>query len=140
VHELAITQSIFIQAIAEAKKHKAKHIKKIKLQVGEASAIVPECVQFYFNTLKKGTIAENGVLEFEVVPLKLRCPKCKKEVIVPHMSLQGSNTTEVISELEIATPSARNDNLGYYEITCDCKKGVEIISGQEMIIEYIDVE
>lgn len=119
MHELAITQSIFNQALAEAKKHNAKNINKIKLKVGEASAIVPDCVQFYFDTLKKGTIAENGKLEFEVVPLKLRCPKCEKEIILPK---QG------------------NDNLKDYKMPCDCQKGVEIVSGNDMIIEYIDVE
>lgn len=121
MHELSITQSILNQAIAEATKHKAKHIKKIKLQFGEASAIVPECVQFYFNTMKKGTIAENGVLDIEVIPVKLRCPKCKKEIAT-------------------LPRQARNDNVGSYEIACACKKGVEIISGNDMIIEYIDVE
>lgn len=119
MHELAITQSIFTQALAEVKKHKAKHIKKIKLQVGEGAAILPDCVQFYFDTLKKGTIAENGVLEFEVIPIKLRCPKCKKEIVMSQSS---------------------NMDIGSYDMPCDCKKGVEIVSGNDMIIEYIDVE
>ncbi len=109
MHELSITLSILNQALVEAKNHKAKKIKKIKLQIGQGTAIVPKCVRFYFNTIKTGTIAENSVLEIKTIPIKLRCPKCQKEY----------------------------KNL---EITCDCKKGVEIISGQEMMIEYIDVD
>jgi len=109
VHELSITQSILDQALAEAKKHHAKKIKKIKLQIGEGTAIVSDCIHFYFDEIKKNTIAQNSILDIEVIPVKLRCPKCKKEY----------------KDLEI---------------TCDCKKGVEIISGQEMMIEYIDVE
>jgi hydrogenase nickel incorporation protein HypA/HybF len=109
LHELSITQSILSQALTEAQKYSAKKIKKIKLQIGLGTAIVPDCVQFYFNTIKANTIAKNSVLDIETIPVKLRCPKCKKEY----------------KDLEI---------------TCNCKKGVEIISGQEMIIEYIDVE
>jgi hydrogenase nickel incorporation protein HypA/HybF len=109
VHELSITQSILDQALAEAKKHNAKKIKKIKLQIGAGTAIVPDCIHFYFDELKKNTIAQNSVLDIETIPVKLRCPKCKKEY----------------KDLEI---------------TCNCKKGVEIVSGQEMMIEYIDVE
>lgn len=109
MHELSITQSILEQALSEAKKHKAKKINKIKLQVGAGTAIVADCVQFYFDTIKTGTIAEKSILEIETIPIKLRCPKCKKEY----------------KDLEI---------------TCDCKKGVEIVSGQEMLVEYIDVE
>ncbi|MBS4015795.1 MAG: hydrogenase maturation nickel metallochaperone HypA [Candidatus Latescibacteria bacterium] len=119
MHELSITQSIFSQALAEAKKHKAKRIKKIKLQVGEGAGIVPDCVRFYYDTLKKGTIAEPSVLEFEIVPLKLRCPQCHKEVKMPEIS---------------------DIDLNSYKISCDCNKGVEIISGNDMIIEYIDIE
>ncbi|MEO0091314.1 MAG: hydrogenase maturation nickel metallochaperone HypA [candidate division WOR-3 bacterium] len=109
MHEFSITQSILNQALSTAQKHNAKRINKIKLQLGEASAIIPECVSFYFDQIKIGTIAENAVLDFEKIPLKTRCPKCKKE-------FTG------------------------LEITCNCQKGVEIISGQEMIIEYIDIE
>jgi hydrogenase nickel incorporation protein HypA/HybF len=119
MHELAITQSIFNQALAEAKKHKAKRIKKIKLQVGEGAAIVPDCVQFYYDTLKKGTIAEQSVLEFEIVPLKIRCPQCKKE---------------------IKMPQASDIDFSSYKIPCDCNKGIEIVAGNDMIIEYIDIE
>lgn len=116
MHELSITQSILDQALAEAQKHKAKKVKKIKLQIGEGTAIVPDCVQFYFNTLKTNTIAKDSILDFEIIPIRLRCPKCKKEYRID--SRQESSLDKI----------------------CDCKKGVEIISGQEMIIEYIDVE
>lgn len=140
MHELSITQNILDQALAEAKKHKAKKIKKIKLQIGEATAIVPDCVQFYFNEIKKNTIAQNSILDIQVIPVKLQCPQCKKEITLPSLSLRGSRTTEAISDYEIATPSARNAATGLFEISCACKKGVEIVSGQEMMIEYIDVE
>jgi hydrogenase nickel incorporation protein HypA/HybF len=116
MHELSITQSIFDQALTQAKKHKAKKIKKIKLQIGEGTAIVPDCIQFYFDALKTETIAKDSVLDIQTIPVRLRCPKCKKEFGI----------------------DAINENLE--DKICECNKGVEIISGQEMLIEYIDVE
>ena len=130
MHELSITQSILNQALAEAKNHKAKKIKKIKLQIGRGTAIAPECVQFYFDTIKTNTIAKNSILEIEVIPIKLRCPKCKKEISLPSVLSQNSLNTYI----------SENDTLDDFKISCNCKKGVEIVSGQDMVIEYIDVD
>lgn len=109
MHELSITESILNQALAEAKKHKAKSIKKINLLVGEAISVVPDCVQFYFDTLKKTTIANEAVLEIKTIPLVFRCRKCKVQ----------------IKDLES---------------NCKCNEGIEIISGQELMIESLEIE
>ncbi len=109
MHELSITDSILKQSLAEAKKYNAKTIKKINLLVGEATSIVPDCVKFYFDTLKKTTIAKDAVLVIKKVPLVLRCPKCKTQ----------------FKDLDL---------------TCKCQAGVEIVSGQELLIESLDIE
>jgi hydrogenase nickel incorporation protein HypA/HybF len=109
MHELSITESILKQSLAEAKKHKAKSIKKINLLVGEAVSVVPDCVQFYFDTLKKDTIAKDAELVIKTVPLKIRCPKCKMQ----------------IKDLEP---------------TCKCQAGIEIVSGQELLIESLEID
>jgi len=140
MHELSITQSILDQALAVANENKAQKIKKIKLKVGEGTAIVPDCVQFYFDSIKKDTIAEKSILEIEIIPVKFRCPKCKKEIISPGLSLRGSVTTEAISKGKKSTINCNHQNNETFIFGCDCKKGVEIVSGQEMLIEYIDVE
>lgn len=109
MHELAITESILNQAIAEAKKQKATAIKVVKLKIGEGQSLVPDCMQFYFETARKGTLAAEAKLDIEIVPMKLVCPKCRAEV-------------------KDLTPN------------CGCQAGVEIVSGQELAIEYIDIE
>jgi len=109
MHELAITESILNQAIAEAKNRKAVAINVIKLKIGEGRSLVPECMQFYFETARKGTLAAQAKLEIEVVPLRIVCARCRAEV----------------KELNL---------------TCECKAGIEIVSGQELSIEYIDIE
>jgi hydrogenase nickel incorporation protein HypA/HybF len=109
MHELAITESILNQAVAAARKQNATAIKLIKVKVGEGMSIVPECVEFYFETIRKGTLAGEAKLEIETVPLKVVCPKCRAEV-------KDLNPT------------------------CRCEAGAEIVSGQDLSIEYIDIE
>jgi hydrogenase nickel incorporation protein HypA/HybF len=109
MHELSITESILNQSIAEAKKQHATEIKLIKLKIGEGMSIVPECMQFYFETMRKDTLAANALLEIETVLVKVVCPKCR-------------------TEIKDLNP------------TCKCQAGAEIVSGQDLSIEYIDIE
>ena len=70
---------------------------------------MPECVRFYFDTMKKGTLAARARLDIELVPVRLRCVKCHTEV----------------KDLAPA---------------CECKAGVEFVSGQELFVDYVEVE
>jgi hydrogenase nickel incorporation protein HypA/HybF len=109
VHELSVTRSLLDQALTEAEKHGAKRISRIRLLLGEGGSVVPDCVQFYFDEMKKGTAAAGAELEFKRVPLRIRCPKCGAE-------------------------------FGKIEEMCTCNAGGEVISGQELVIESIDVD
>ena len=109
MHELSITRSMLDQALAEAKKHGAKRINRVRLLLGEGGSVVPDCVRFYFDEMKKGTAAAEAELEFKSVPLRIRCPKCGRE-------------------------------FGGIEEMCDCNAGGEVVSGQELVIESIDVD
>jgi len=109
MHELSITRSLLDQALAEAKKHGAERIARIRLLLGEGGGVVPDCVRFYFDEMKKGTAAAKAELEFKTVPLRIRCPKCGRE-------------------------------FGKIEEMCNCNAGGEVISGQDLVIESIDVD
>lgn len=79
MHEYAITESMLRLVLAEARKRGRYRVQRIKLLVGEEAGVVPDCVQFYFDAMKRGTEADAAVLEFRRVPLRLRCPKCGAE-------------------------------------------------------------
>jgi len=76
MHELAITQSILDIALDKAKTAKASKINKINLVIGELSGVVSDCIQFYFDFLKKDSAAEQATLTFELVPAQLKCRHC----------------------------------------------------------------
>ena len=109
MHEAAITRSMLEAALAAASAAGAKRITSIRLLVGEAAAIVPDCVQAYFEQLRVGTAAATAVLEFRTVPLRIRCRKCGVE-------------------------------FGSVEKMCGCNAGGEVLSGQELLVESIDVD
>ncbi len=108
MHEYAVTDSLLKQVLAEAEKRGRARIVKINLCVGESAGIVPDCVRFYFETMRNGTLAEGAELEFRRAPLVLRCPKCGAE-------------------------------FGGIEEMCSCNAGADIVSGQEMLVESIEL-
>ncbi|MEO0005125.1 MAG: hydrogenase maturation nickel metallochaperone HypA [candidate division WOR-3 bacterium] len=84
MHEFAITRSLINQVLNEARKLNAKRVLRIKLLIGETSSVVPECVQFYFDHIKKDPLLTHTELEFCRIPLRLRCPKCGREFSSPN--------------------------------------------------------
>jgi hydrogenase nickel incorporation protein HypA/HybF len=76
MHEFGITESILGIALDKAKEVEASKIRQINLVLGELAGFVPDCIQFYFDLLSKGTIAEETALHFESRPLELRCRDC----------------------------------------------------------------
>ncbi|HTW91835.1 MAG TPA: hydrogenase maturation nickel metallochaperone HypA [bacterium] len=109
MHEYSITRALLDQALAETEKLGYKRINRIHLLLGEGGGVVPDCIQFYFDEMKKGTAAAAAALEFKRVPLRIRCPKCGAE-------------------------------FGKVEEMCSCNAGGDIISGQELAIESLDVD
>lgn len=79
MHELAVTESILKIALTNAQAHKAHQITSLHLVIGEWSSYVGESVQFYWDFLSKGTIAEGARLEFRRVPVSLVCQNCTNE-------------------------------------------------------------
>ncbi len=76
MHELGVAESIVNIALAKAGEAQASKVIKINLVVGELSGFVPDCIQFYFESLSKDTIAQGAKLHFESVPAELRCRDC----------------------------------------------------------------
>jgi len=134
VHELSITRSLLDQALSEAEKHGARRINRIRLLLGEGGGVVPDCVQFYFDEMKKGTAAAGAELEFKRVPLRIRCPKCGAE---------WGPSPSSLAPPSLYPPPNLNLNLDlnlYLTGMCDCNAGGEVVSGQELVIESIDVD
>lgn len=112
MHELSIAESILDIVTAEAVKHRAPAVTAIKLRLGEFTGVVREALEFAFEIARQGTVAERAALEIEWVPLETRCPGC---------GLTGRPGED-------------------FCLVCErCGKPVEILSGREMQVEYVDL-
>jgi hydrogenase nickel incorporation protein HypA/HybF len=76
MHEASVTQAMLDMALEHAQ---GQRITDIHLQVGRMSLVVPECVEFYFEYLSKGTLAEGATLHFETVPIEMTCLDCGRQ-------------------------------------------------------------
>jgi hydrogenase nickel incorporation protein HypA/HybF len=76
MHELPVTQSILDIAVNQAKAVNAARITDVHLVIGQLASIVDDSVQFYWDIIGKGTIAEGAKLHFRRVPVELECRLC----------------------------------------------------------------
>ena len=79
MHEASLAASIIETVCREAGEHGGGRVPKIRLRLGEASHVVTESLRFAFDVLSKETNAEGAELEFERVPLRVRCRRCGAE-------------------------------------------------------------
>lgn len=113
MHEMAIAQSVFDIAFAEADKHAARKIRKIKISIGEFSGVVKDALDFAFEVLKKDTRAADAEIEIEVIKLKAVCPEC-------------GETECRLNDLKFSCSS--------------CGRQLTITAGREMKVDFIDLD
>lgn len=79
MHELSIMDSAMNMALAQAREAGATRIHEIRLRVGALSGVVPEALQFAFEALAPGTLAESAKLRMDSVPARFWCEACQAE-------------------------------------------------------------
>lgn len=78
MHEYGITESLLKIVEDKAAEVGAARVSTIRVVVGALTGFVPDSIQFYFETMSKNTAAEGAVLEFEELPVSLRCRSCQQ--------------------------------------------------------------
>ena len=100
-------------ALEHAERAGARRVTRINLIIGELSGIVDESVQFYFDFVGRGTLAEGAQLAFERQQARLRCRACGHEFVLP----DGNWVCPVCQAL-----------------------GGDLVTGREFYMESIEVE
>lgn len=114
MHELPVTQSILDIAVRHAEQAGAARITDIRLVIGQLSSIVDDSVQFYWDMIAAGTMAEGARLHFQRLPAEMRCLACGAQ-----FALAASD--------DFACPQCGGSD-------------VRVTSGEEFYVESIDVE
>ena len=113
MHELSVTESLLKIALRHAEKANAKRVTDLNIVIGDLASMVDDSIQFYWEIIAKGTIAEQAKLNFRRVPAQLQCMTCFE--------------TYHPSDRELACPKCNGIS-------------VKIITGEEFALESIDVE
>lgn len=79
MHEMSYIAQIVNLAVETAKENNVNKIKKIEIEIGKTSGIVPYYMHKYFPEASKDTILEGAELICEEVPVKALCEECGKE-------------------------------------------------------------
>jgi len=82
MHELSITQNILEIATKQAELAGATKVTKVYLVIGKLSSIIDDSVQFYWDIISKGSVAENATLQFHRIQAELECLKCHHHYIL----------------------------------------------------------
>lgn len=77
MHELGITQEVVAIAVAHAG---GRRVKRVTLEVGKLTAVLPDALRFCFDLCTEGTAAEGATLEIIETPGRARCRACGAEV------------------------------------------------------------
>ncbi|HEX8201511.1 MAG TPA: hydrogenase maturation nickel metallochaperone HypA [Isosphaeraceae bacterium] len=79
MHEVGLMQAALEIALRHAERHGAGRVHGLALRVGPLSGAVPEALEFAFDVVAQGTIAEGARLEIRRVPILCACAACGLE-------------------------------------------------------------
>ncbi|HEB73952.1 MAG: hydrogenase maturation nickel metallochaperone HypA [Candidatus Omnitrophota bacterium] len=115
MHELAIAEGILAIVQDQIETYKLKHVSCVKLKIGLLTAVVPEALNFCFDSLVKDTPLEKTNLKIELVPVKARCKNCGREF-------------------------RHKKRMDFFFLCPICGGELEIITGKELLVEEIEGE
>src|SRR5262245_7810779 len=101
MHELGIAQEV-VEIVCQ--RVQGARVKRIVLQIGKLSAVLPDAVRFCFDLCTAGTAAEGAELEILEPPGLARCRACGDDVMLDRPFGQcgcGSTDLEWLSGEEL---------------------------------------
>ena len=110
MHELGITQNIIELALEHSRGLK---VKRVVLEIGKLTAIMPESIAFCFDTCCQGTNIEGAMLEILEISGLGQCQDCG-------------------NELELEYPYGICDRCG--------SRNIIILQGQELNLKSLETE
>ena len=79
MHEVSIMAEAVRMAVESAQAAGARRVTGLRLRVGTLSGVVPDALQFAFEAMAAGTLAENATLTIEPIPARFWCEACQRE-------------------------------------------------------------
>ena len=110
MHELSITRNV-VAIVAE--RAAGQRVMRVKLAIGQLSAVMPDAIRFCFELCAKDTAVAGAKLEIDEIAGRGHCAACNSEVVV----------TALVGRCP------------------DCgAAGLELLAGQELLIKEMELE
>jgi hydrogenase nickel incorporation protein HypA/HybF len=91
MHELSIACSI-VELVAEAAS--GRRVRRVTLEIGKLSGVIPEAIAFCFPEVARGTLAEDAHLDIREIDGRGRCEACGREFSMSELwALCGCGST-----------------------------------------------
>jgi hydrogenase nickel incorporation protein HypA/HybF len=81
MHEVSIMTEAIRMAVEAAQAAGAQRITELRMRIGVLSGVVPEALQFAFEAVAAGSLAENATLTIEQTPARFWCEVCQSEFV-----------------------------------------------------------
>ncbi|MGK7873138.1 MAG: hydrogenase maturation nickel metallochaperone HypA [Xenococcaceae cyanobacterium] len=109
MHEVSIMEQTLEIALENARNQGAQKIHRLKMRIGAMSGVVPEALEFAFDVVTQGTIAQGAKLEIETVPVICYCSHCHLEFQPPDLFYEcpqcGQLSPQILAGREIELTS-----------------------------------
>jgi hydrogenase nickel incorporation protein HypA/HybF len=79
MHEFSIVQNIIDIVTDSAKANGVKNVQAVELEVGKASGVIREAMEFAWEAAVKGTLLNNSELKIREIPLLVKCSTCGQQ-------------------------------------------------------------
>lgn len=80
MHEMSLCEGVIALVEDEAGRQGFRRVKTVVLEIGELGHVAPEAMEFCFEAVSRGTIADGARLAIERVPGAGWCLDCEKTV------------------------------------------------------------
>lgn len=82
MHEMSLAQGVLDLVRENARRAGVSRVTRVRLEIGELSAVEPQALRFCFGAVVAGSLAADAALEIVEVPGSAWCIACAKPVRV----------------------------------------------------------
>jgi len=82
MHELSLCEAIVETAQQQVAHHSCQRVLSIHLEIGKLSCVEVEAMQFAFEAVAKGGVADSAALKIDTIAGVAWCQQCQREVMI----------------------------------------------------------
>ena len=108
---MSICRSLLGIVAEQARQHRVNRVLEVKIEVGALRGIVPGHLRYYFDFVKKGTVADGAALVVDLVPGEARCHGCGTRFALDDQGFVcpgcGGDDVDAVAGLELRVKTMR---------------------------------